>query len=225
MITAPMGESILRRAAAKGLVQIITTNPRDFTKDAHRTVDDTPYGGGPGMLMKVEPVAAAIDQVRKPGALVVMTDPTGERFSQRHAQEFSKHAQLIFLCGHYEGIDNRITEEYATYVLSIGDFVLTGGELAAMVMADATVRLLPGVLGSGESLGIDSHSEGLLSAPQYTRPELWRGRQVPQELLSGNHQAIKSWKRKQSLRLTRLHRPDLFARADLQPDDLRLLEE
>jgi tRNA (guanine37-N1)-methyltransferase len=225
MVEIPMRASMIGRAAAAGRISVSTVDPRSFTTDSHRTVDDTPYGGGPGMLMKAQPVALAIDSVLEEGAAIVMTDPTGARFTQHDAVELSKRHQIIFVCGHYEGIDGRIAEHYATHVLSIGDFVLTNGELPALVMADAIVRTLPGVLGSSESLAIDSHADGLLSAPQFTRPEEWRGMRVPEVLLSGNHRLISQWKRRESLRITRENRPDLFATAKLTKEDLTLLQE
>lgn len=213
------------RAIARSIVSINTTDPREFATDVHRTVDDSPYGGGPGMLMKAEPVAQAIDTVKTENSAIVMTDPTGKTFKQSDAEELCKKEHLIFVCGHYEGIDDRVAQEYATHVYSIGDFVLTSGELAALVMADAIVRLLPGVLGSSESLSIDSHSDGLLSSPQYTRPEVWRERPVPPVLLSGNHEEIRKWKRRQSLLLTRSQRPDLFAKAAITTEDLKLMQQ
>jgi tRNA (guanine37-N1)-methyltransferase len=199
-------------------------NPRDFATDRHRTVDDSPYGGGPGMLMKIEPVAAAIESLPvQPGAAVVLTDPTGARFTQAAAWELAERPQVVFLCGHYEGFDHRVRTLFATHVYSIGDFVLTGGELPALAMADAIARLVPGVLGSEESLAADSHADGLLSAPQYTRPEVFRGEAVPKVLLSGDHGAVRAWRRREALRLTRTLRPDLFARAKLAKDDLDML--
>ena len=225
MVLEAVGHSMLRRAAESGLVSFHGTNPREFTTDKHRTVDDTPFGGGPGMLMKAGPVDAALGSVIAGDKVaVVMPDPTGALFGQEDAQELSELEQLVFLCGHYEGIDERVCEKWVTHRFSIGDYVLTGGELPALVMADAVVRLLPGVLGDASSLGIDSHSDGLLSAPQYTRPEVWDGRLVPEVLRSGDHGAIAKWKRAHSLQVTRERRPDLFARATLAKSDLVLLE-
>ena len=183
------------------------------------------------MLMKAEPVAQAIEALcrqspgcRSDGQAVVLTDPTGRLFTQSDAQVLSNLDHVVFVCGHYEGIDDRIRQRYATHVFSIGDFVLTNGELPALLMADAVVRLIPGVLGSEESLMIDSHSDGLLSAPQFTRPEEWRGLSVPTVLLSGNHKEVERWKRREALRITRTQRPDLFAKAMLTEEDLKLME-
>ncbi|HTQ09157.1 MAG TPA: tRNA (guanosine(37)-N1)-methyltransferase TrmD, partial [Fimbriimonadaceae bacterium] len=210
-----------------GLAEFGTANPRDFTTDKHRTVDDSPFGGGPGMLMKAEPVAQAIEsRWRQPGGsqAVVLTDPTGRVFTQSDAAALARFEQVIFVCGRYEGIDDRIRQGYATHVFSIGDFILTNGELPALLMADAIVRLVPGVLGSEESLAIDSHADGLLSAPQFTRPDVWREMAVPEVLTGGNHREIERWKRLRSLLLTRSQRPDLFAKARLTEEDLKLIE-
>lgn len=227
MVLAALDHSIPSRAAKAGLVRFGAVNPRDFTFDNHRTVDDNPYGGGPGMLMKIEPVSRAIESMAlaSEGTAVIVTDPTGELFTQEHAREFSRFERLVFLCGHYEGFDHRIEQRYATHSLSIGDYVLTGGELPALVMADSVVRLLPGALGSPASLTIDSFEDGLLSAPQYTRPEEFEGLKVPAVLLSGNHAEIQKWKRKESLRLTRERRPDLFSKVELSKQDRKLLSQ
>lgn len=223
MVLHAVGHSMLRRASEAGLVSFEAANPRSFATDRHRTVDDKPFAGGPGMLLKAEPVAQAIESLGAEGAAVVFAEPTGPRFEQRHAHELAEVPRVIFVCGHYEGIDERVRERFATHTFSLGDFVLTGGELAALTMADAVVRLVPGVLGSEESLSIDSHADGLLSAPQYTRPERWRDLEVPSVLLSGDHQAVSKWKRRAALRLTRERRPDLFCRAALEKGDLDLL--
>lgn len=223
MILPTVGHSIVRRAVEAGLVAFETQNPRDFTTDKHRTVDDSPFGGGPGMVMKAEPVARAIEALGRMEA-VVFTDPTGVPFTQTLAHELAGKGSVAFVCGHYEGIDDRARERFATHTISLGDFVLTNGELPALVMADAIVRLLPGALGSAESLGIDSFGDGLLSAPQYTRPEVWRDLPVPPVLLTGNHAEIAKWKRAMALQTTRARRPDLFARAALRAGDLELLE-
>jgi tRNA (guanine37-N1)-methyltransferase len=224
MVLGALDCSIPKRAQAAGHVRYGVSNPRDFTTDKHRTVDDSPFGGGPGMLMKAEPVGQAIEALGDADA-IVMTDPTGLLFSQGDAHSLSQLEHVVFVCGHYEGIDDRVRQRFATHVFSIGDFVLTNGELHALVMADAVVRLLPGVLGSEESLDIDSHADGLLSAPQFTRPEDWRDLQVPPVLIGGHHAEVTKWKRRESLRLTRMQRPDLFARAKLTTVDLKLLEE
>lgn len=222
MIHQAVGHSILRRAVEAGLVAFETQDPRDFTADKHRTVDDSPFGGGPGMVMKAEPVAQAIEALGDMEA-VVFTDPTGTPFTQQVARELAGKGSVGLVCGHYEGIDDRARERFATHTLSLGDFVLTNGELPALVIADAIVRLLPGALGSGESLDIDSFGDGLLSAPQYTRPEVWREAPVPPVLLSGNHGEVKKWKRRMALKTTRARRPDLFATARLTEEDLKLL--
>jgi tRNA (guanine37-N1)-methyltransferase len=224
MVLGAVGHSILRRASESEIVQFGAVNPREFTHDNHRTVDDSPFGGGPGMLMKCEPVAAAIDSLfPDENTAVVMTDPTGIPFTQAVAHELASRNRVIFLCGHYEGIDDRIRRLYATHTVSIGDFVLTGGELPALVMADAVVRLLPGSLGCSGSLDADSHSDGLLSAPQFTRPETFKGEAVPDVLRSGDHGAIDNWRRRQALELTRKNRPDLFWHAPLTKQDVTLL--
>lgn len=177
------------------------------------------------MVMKAEPLALAIESLPvQANRAVVFTDPTGATFGQSHAIEFAKLDQLVLVCGHYEGIDDRARVAFATHVLSIGDFVLTGGELASLVIADAVCRNVPGVLGSPESLDQDSHSDGLLSAPQFTRPEVWRGISVPEVLRSGDHGKIDRWRRQQALSATRSNRPDLFARAQLRKADLELLD-
>lgn len=227
MVLAAARHSILRRAEDNGIVEFGATNPRDFTHDNHRTVDDSPYGGGPGMVMMCEPVSAAINSTRKGEAncAVVVVDPTGEPFTQASAAELATLDQIILVCGHYEGIDGRITELYATHVFSVGDFVVTGGELPALLIADSVVRLLPGALGSEESLTVDSHGDSLLSAPQYTRPESFEGLAVPKVLRSGDHGAVAAWRRARALTHTRATRPDLFWAAQLRKQDCKLLSE
>lgn len=218
--------SILGRAESAGKVSFDAVNPRDFATDKHRTVDDTPYGGGPGMLMKPDVVAAAIESLPTPGTekrAVVFCEPTGRLFTQQDAAELAHWDRIVFVCGHYEGIDDRVRQLFATHTFSIGDFVLTGGELPALVMADAVVRLLPGVLGSEESLSIDSHAGGLLSAPQFTRPETFRDLRVPEELVGGDHVRAAKWRRAKALQATRQCRPDLFCRARLEKGDADML--
>lgn len=224
MVLPALNHSILARAQSQGHVSFGAVNPRDFTVDAHKTVDDSPYGGGDGMVMKVDVVARAVRSLHL-GAdtVVVYTDPNGKRFDQAAAQRLSHASRVVFLCGHYEGMDDRVRQLFATESLSIGDFVLTGGELAALVISDAMVRLIPGVLGSPDSLEQDSHNDGLLSYPQYTRPEDFEGVPVPEVLKSGNHERIRLWRRQQALQATRLNRPDLFSRAELSKEDLDLL--
>ena len=206
----PFAESVIARAVKKNIVEINTVNLRDFTHDKHRSVDDKPYGGGPGMLMTPEPIFEAVESLRTAESCVVLPGPGGEVFTQKTAMEFSKLKHLIFLCGHYEGIDERVREGLEAREISIGDYVLTNGNLAAMVMVDAVVRLMPGVLGSEESGVSESFSEGLLEYPQYTRPEVFRGMKVPDVLLSGNHGQIEKWRKEQALRKTKKVRPDLI---------------
>ncbi|HSI73755.1 MAG TPA: tRNA (guanosine(37)-N1)-methyltransferase TrmD [Fimbriimonas sp.] len=224
MVLAGLRHSILARAEERGLVSFGAVNPRDYTYDRHGKVDDTPFGGEPGMLIKVEPVARALEttSLQAPGSRVevVLTDPAAPLFSQAAAQDLSSADQVVFLCGHYEGFDHRVKKRLATRAYSIGDYVLTNGEMPALVMADAIVRLLPGVLGSAESLAADSHSDGLLSAPNYTRPEVWEGEEVPAVLRSGDHKAVARWRRREALRGTLLHRPDLLAKSSLTKKDL-----
>lgn len=217
--------SIPHRAQQKGAVSIRSANPRDFALDERKTVDDKPFGGGPGMLMLAQTTEDALLSLQpEPGCAIVMPDPTGHTFTQAIAQELAQKSHVVIVCGHYEGIDERFAEKWVTHRISIGDYVLSGGETAGLVIADAIIRLLPGVLGDADSLAIDSHSDGLLSAPQFTRPEIWDGREVPAVLRSGDHGAIAKWKRKQALRLTRELRPDLFALAPLEKGDLDMLE-
>jgi tRNA (guanine37-N1)-methyltransferase len=227
MFSSPFEESILGRALEKGLVQIRIINIRDFALDKHQVVDDTPYGGGQGMVMKVEPIGRAIEKLKseEASARVIHLTPQGRPFSQKRAQELSSMPNLIFLCGRYEGVDKRVRELFVDEEISLGDYVLTGGELAAMVVIDAITRLLPGVLGSDRSAIEDSFFNFLLEYPQYTRPFDFRGSLVPEVLLSGNHLLISQWRRKEALRRTWTRRPDLLARADLTPGDRKLLEE
>jgi tRNA (guanine37-N1)-methyltransferase len=225
MILSALGYSIPHRAQTFGLVEYHAINPRDYTQDKHRKVDDTPYGGGAGMVMKPEPIARAIESLLLPPySEIVFTDPTGQLFNQDAAKELAQVERIVFVCGRYEGIDERVRLKYATRTYSIGDFVLSGGELAALVMADAVVRLIPGVLGKTESLVQDSFNEGILSAPQYTKPPVWENMPIPEVLLSGHHQNIQKWKRQQALLRTRQYRPDLFEKLALSEEDKKLLE-
>ena len=231
MVLSACDHSILSRAAQSNLVRFAATNPRDFTYDRHGKVDDKPYGGAPGMLLSIEPTAMALrhsgiadaEDARAKRTAVVMTDPTGNPFVQATAEEFASLDRVVFLCGHYEGFDDRVRQIFATHTVSIGDFILTGGELPALVMCDAVVRLLEGALGSAESLEADSHSDGLLSAPQFTRPETFEGHEVPPVLISGDHKKIEKWRRKQSLQTTFERRPDLLRGASLDKEDLDML--
>ncbi len=222
----PLNESILKRAQEAGLVKIQFVNFRDYAISKHKNVDDVPYGGGAGMLLKPEPIFAAIRDLPQPCGRrrIILMSPQGDVFRQEKAKEWSEQEELVFICGHYEGFDERI-RELADEEVSLGDYVLTGGELAAMVMIDAVVRLIHGVLGEGTSAEEDSHSNSLLEYPQYTRPADFEGRQVPGILLSGHHALIKRWRRKESLRRTFLRRPDLFKAIPFGVDDYPLLEE
>jgi len=219
---APLEYSIVKRAVDKGILQLNLTNIRDFTTDKHGTADDRIYGGGAGMVMKPDPVFAAIRQaLPKDSAKVriVVTSPAGKLFTQKDAVSLAKAEQIIFICGHYEGLDQRVEDEWATDVFSIGDFVLTGGEVPAMVMADSVTRLLPGVLGDDSSSEEESFSDGLLEYPQYTRPPVFEGREVPAVLLGGNHRDITRWRREQALSRTYQRRPELLNTAVLTDED------
>lgn len=219
---------VIARARERGLFSLHTWDPRDETRDAHRTVDDRPFGGGPGMLMQVGPVRAALRRAAAAahrGARRVYLGPQGRPLDQRALREMAALPGLILLCGRYEGVDERVLETDIDEQWSLGDFVLSGGEPAAMAVIDGVVRLLPGAVGDEQSVAQDSFSEGLLEGPQYTRPEEIDGQRVPNVLLSGDHQAIATWRRKQSLGRTWLYRPDLLARRELAPGDRRLLEE
>ena len=218
--------SIIGRASSLGRVRMQAVNFRDYAKNKHHKVDDYPYGGGQGMLLAAEPIFdAANDIASGSNPRVILLCPQGERFTQKRASELSKDEHLIFICGHYEGFDERIRTHLATDELSLGDFVLTGGETAAMVMIDAIVRLLPGVLPKASSHEDDSFSSGLLEFPQYTRPEDFRGMRVPEVLLSGNHAKIAEWRRLKSLERTLKRRPDLLETAELSEWDLKILEQ
>ena len=227
MLSSPFQESILGKAIEKELIHIRTINIRDFTLDKHQVVDDTPYGGGQGMVMKVEPIARAIESVKSqnPSAWTVYLTPQGKQLNQELALNLSSRSHLILLCGRYEGVDERVRELFVDEEISIGDYVLTGGELAAMVIIDAVSRLLPGVLGSDQSATDDSFFNSLLEYPQYTRPFDFRGSCVPEVLLSGNHSAISLWRRREALKRTLVRRPDLLAKANLSNEDKKLLEE
>jgi len=227
MFSSPFKESILAKAIEKGLIEVRTINIRDFALDKHRIVDDAPYGGGQGMVMKVEPIARAIEQVKSkdPSVRTIYLTPEGKPLNEEMARQLSSRSHLILLCGRYEGVDERARELFVDEEISIGDYVLTGGELAAMVLIDAVSRLLPGVLGSDRSAEEDSFFGSLLEYPQYTRPATFRGYEVPEVLLSGNHQAISLWRRKEALRRTWMRRPDLLSKASLSEEDKKILEE
>jgi tRNA (guanine37-N1)-methyltransferase len=227
MFDGPFRESIVKRAVEEGLIEIRLHDIRGFASDRHKTADDYPYGGGAGMVMKVEPLAASIEAVRaqRPNSRVILTTPRGKPFDQSIACGMAREEALIIICGHYEGVDERVRELFVDDEISLGDFVMTGGELAAMVMVDAVSRLIPGVLGSPDSATADSFSEGLLEYPHYTRPAEFRGVKVPDVLLSGNHQEICLWRRRQALQRTLAVRPDLLSTARLTEKDKKYLLE
>src|ERR1700687_1852933 len=217
---APLNESMMKRAQKNKIVDLRVHNLRDWTTDKHHIVDDAPFGGGQGMVMKPEPIFAAVEELRDPAkktsnvqlarSKVILMSPAGGRFDQRMATELSRAPHLIIICGHYEGIDHRVIEHLVDTEISIGDYVLTNGAIAAVVLVDAVVRLLPGVLGHEQSAADDSFSAGLLEAPQYTRPAEFRGWKIPEVLLSGNHAEIAKWHKEQAIKRTRENRPDLL---------------
>ena len=221
--------SILKRAQGKGIVSVFVHNIRDFTEDKHHTTDEPPYGGGAGMVMKPEPIFAAAEHLKSEywtdRSRVILMSPQGEPFTQQKADELSACPHLVLICGHYEGVDERVREHLVTDELSIGDYVLTGGELPALVVLDAVSRLLPGVLGAEQSALEESFSEGLLEYPQYTRPSDFRSWQIPDVLLSGHHAEITKWRRLQSLRRTLEKRPDLLEKARLTDEDRKIIEQ
>jgi tRNA (guanine37-N1)-methyltransferase len=239
MVKRPLKESILKRAQEKGLVKINVLNIRSFTHNKHRTADDASYGGGAGMVLKPEPIFKAVEFIKskvhpsnwqrqldgpKSKVRIILMSPQGKRFDQAVAKGLAREKHLIFICGHYEGIDERV-KRIVTDEISIGDYVLTGGELASLVVIDALVRLIPGVLGKEESILYDSFYSGLLDYPHYTRPEEYRGMRVPKILLSGDHKRIAIWRRKEALRMTLKKRPDLLQGIKLSSEDKRLLRE
>lgn len=228
MVAAVAGHGVTGRAMETGSVRLALWNPRDYTHDRHRTVDDRPYGGGPGMVMKVEPLRDAIQAAREvapQGSRVVYLSPQGRRFDQAAALEFAQRPGMVLVAGRYEGIDERLVETEIDEEWSIGDYVLSGGELAALVVIDAVTRLLPGVLGDAESARQDSYMDGLLDCPHYTRPETSAGLRVPEVLQSGNHGAIRRWRLKQALGRTWARRPDLLVARRLDDEQRKLLEE
>lgn len=229
MLEAPLREGIVARAREAGIVDARALDLRGFTDDRHRSVDDAPFGGGPGMVMKAEPFFRAVQSVlpegRGPRDAVVLLSPRGRRFDQRVAEAYARLDRLVLLCGRYEGIDERVALAVATEELSLGDFVLTGGEVAALAVIEATVRLLPGALGDADSARADSFEGGLLDFPHYTRPAEWRGHAVPEVLLSGDHERVRRFRRAQALAATRERRPDLLATVRLTPEDESLLRE
>ena len=224
IFSGPLDESILGRVRERGLVDIRVHDLRDWTHDRHRVVDDVPYGGGAGMVLKPEPFFEAVDALRGPDSQIILLTPQGERFHHAMACRLAEARHLVFLCGRYEGFDERL-RTLAGREVSIGDYVLSGGELPALVVIDAVVRLIPGALGDEDSAQQDSFAGGLLDYPQYTRPAVYRGLRVPEVLLSGNHEQIRRWRRREAVRRTVLRRPDLLERAPLTPEDHVLLSE
>jgi tRNA (guanine37-N1)-methyltransferase len=227
MMAGPISESIIGKAIERKLIDIRVINIRDYAVDKHRTTDDRPFGGGSGMVMKPEPLAASIGNLREndPAARVILLSPQGRLFDQKIAFELSRLNHVCLVCGRYEGVDERIRNHYVDDEVSIGYYVVTGGELPALVIVDAVARLLPGVLGSDESLNEESFTTGLLEYPQYTRPEIFENHRVPDILLSGNHGAIQRWRRQQALLRTWQRRPDLLEKNQLSPEDEELLAE
>lgn len=227
MFESPFDYSLLKKAREKRLIEINFHDIRSFSENKHRTCDDYPYGGGGGMVMKVEPVARALDIIvtERSETEVVLLTPQGETFNQKIAEELSLFSKIVLVCGHYEGVDERIRENLVDREISIGDYILTGGELPAMVVIDAVSRLVFGVLGNNESVLLDSFSAGLIEYPHYTRPREYRGWRVPDVLLSGNHKEISRWRRRESLKRTLTRRPDLLIKTKLSEEDRAMLEE
>lgn len=224
---SPLSESIIGRAKEKGLLELHVRDIRDNATDKHRTADDTPYGGGAGMVMKAGPVIEAVSSLKNEnkGARVILMTPAGRPFDQKIAERMSREKGLIIICGHYEGIDDRVRKACVDEEISIGDYVLTGGELPAMVLVDSVTRLLPGVLGDEDSSEYDSFSDGLLEGPHFTRPEDYNGMKVPKVLLNGNHSDIRMWRRRTALEKTLTDRPELFAGAQLNDGDRKLMND
>ncbi|HEX9912579.1 MAG TPA: tRNA (guanosine(37)-N1)-methyltransferase TrmD [candidate division Zixibacteria bacterium] len=225
---SPLNESLIKKAQTNGLIQIKLIDIRDFTKDKHRSVDDTPFGGGAGMVMMVEPLFLALDSIASPEEKdyhIILTSAQGKKFDQEKAFELSQKEHLIIICGHYKGIDERIKSLYDLEELSIGDYVLTGGELPALVILDSLVRLIPGFLGNFQSAETDSFYEGLLGYPEYTRPAEFKDLKVPEVLLSGNHEKIRLWRKKEALKKTLEQRLDLLEKKILSPEEKKLLSE
>ncbi len=228
LISSVIGESLIKKAQEKNLVEIKIWDIREFTTDKHNTVDDTPFGGGGGMVMKVEPLTSALEKVLNqiPGKRkIILTSASGKKFDQKMAQEFSQEENLIIICGHYAGVDERLKQLFELEEISIGDFVLTGGELPALVVIDSVVRLIPGVLGNFQSAENDSFYNGILGFPQYTRPQTYKNLEVPEVLISGDHEKVRLWRRKEALKRTILNRPDLLERATLSPEDQKILKQ
>jgi tRNA (guanine37-N1)-methyltransferase len=228
MVEAGLAEGVVSRGIERGILDVRVHDLRDYTTDRHRTVDDVPYGGGPGMVMKPEPVARAVEDIRtrrgEPGAVILLS-PQGRTFTQREAARLSTLAHLVLLCGRYEGMDERVRTTVATDELSIGDYVLSGGEFPALVVADAVCRLVPGVVGDARSVAQDSFSRGLLDYPHYTRPSEFAGEKVPEVLLSGHHEEVRRWRKLTALRRTLSRRPELLNTAALDDEERRMLDE
>ncbi len=228
MVNAPLAEGVVGRAIDRGLIEVRVHDLRDFTTDRHRVVDDVPFGGGPGMVLKPEPLFGAVEHIRREHGVpdaVILTSPDGARFTQRDAERLSCLGHVVVLCGRYEGVDDRVRHHLATEELSIGDYVVSGGELPALVIVDAIARLVRGVVGDEESVARDTFSRGLLDFPQYTRPAEFKGWHVPAVLLSGHHAEIARWRRREALARTLDRRPDLLTTAALDEDDRALLSE
>ena len=226
MFNGPFAESIIKKAIDRQLVTIAIHNLRDYTWDKHHIVDDYPFGGGPGMVLKAEPIFAAVEAIKGEEEVpVILLTPQGRLLCQEIVEQLASYERIILICGHYEGVDERVREYLLSDEISIGDYVLSGGELADMVLVDAVVRQLPGVLGSEASLGQDSHTTGLLQYPQYTRPQVYQGWEVPAVLVSGNHAQIAKWRREQSVLRTLRRRPDMLEKAELMEEDKRLIKE
>ena len=227
--SSPLDQSIIKRAREEGLVDIVIHNIRDYTHDRHHTVDDYPYGGGPGMVLKPEPIFEAVEAIKEQLGVgevpIILLTPQGRLLTQSVARELALHRHLMLICGHYEGLDDRVCEHLATDEISIGDYVLSGGELAALVVVDAVVRLVPRVLGCQDSANNDSHSNGLLEYPQYTRPEVYRDWSVPPVLLSGNHGEIAQWRRRQAILRTAKRRPDLLEKGNICDEERKWMLE
>lgn len=225
LFESPLQVSMMGRACEQGLVDIVIHNFREYSSDTHQKVDDYPYGGGAGMVLRPEPIAAALQNIMRTAGRgkTILLSPQGQQFTQQMAKTWATEERLILICGHYKGVDERLKQEYVEEEVSIGDYVLTGGELPALVIIDAIVRLIPGVLGDLESAEGDSFYEGLLDHPHYTRPETFEGLEVPEVLLSGHHERIRRWRRKEALRKTLNLRPDLLERAHLCDEDWSLL--
>lgn len=227
LFSGPLNETMIKRAQEKGKMTIDVVDIRDFARDKHKTVDDAPFGGGAGMVMMVEPLHEAINSVagKKEKEKIILTSPQGQRFDQNKAKELSSEDHLILVCGHYKGIDERIKSLFALEVISIGDYVLTGGEFAALVILDAVTRLIPGVIGKFESAQTDSFYQGILGYPQYTRPSEFRGLKVPEVLLSGDHEKVRVWRKKKALEATLNKRPDLLEMGSLSEEDRVFIDE